>query len=96
MVLKEQSKIVEVICQHTKEAKIIPLKIRLEDEDGEIQTYMVRGYRDLTHYGSYRMPNEIVAAKNSIWSFECLISVFGTEKRIKLMYNGKENLWKIL
>ena len=35
----------DVICQHTIDARIIPLKIRIQDEDGEMQTYSVKGYR---------------------------------------------------
>lgn len=27
----------DVICQHKKDGTIIPLKLRIEDEDGELQ-----------------------------------------------------------
>ena len=39
-----QEKSIDVICQHTKDCKIIPLRIRLEDEDGNLQTYNIKWY----------------------------------------------------
>ena len=38
-------KSLDVICQFKKDGTIIPLKIRLQDEDGEYQSYMVKSYR---------------------------------------------------
>ena len=43
-----RNKQVEVICQHTKESRIIPLRVRLEDEDGVLQTYNIKAYKDTT------------------------------------------------
>lgn len=61
---------IDLICQHTMDGDIIPLKIRLKDEDGELQEYMVKGYRDLSEYGKY--------------CFECKITVFDTMKLIRI------------
>ena len=36
----KQRKPIDTICQHSKDGEIIPLKIRLTDEDGECQEYM--------------------------------------------------------
>lgn len=35
---------VDLICQHTMDGKIIPLKLRFQDEDGELQEFLVKGY----------------------------------------------------
>ena len=42
---------IDLICQHTMEGKIIPLKLRFQDEDGELQEYSVKGYRDTSEFG---------------------------------------------
>lgn len=55
-----QNKAVDVICQHTREGNMIPIKVRMQDEGGEFQTFAVKGYKDLSHKGSYTMPTEIV------------------------------------
>ena len=44
---------IDVICQHTKEGDIIPLRIRLVDEDGMLQTYNIKSYKDRTVHSGY-------------------------------------------
>lgn len=89
-----QFKAVDVICQHTREGNMIPIKVRIQDEEGEYQTYVVKGYKDLSHKGSYTMPNG-VAATSSIFPFDCKINVFDSEKIIHLYYNSHEHIWRI-
>lgn len=92
--IRENYILADVICQHKRDGKIIPLKIRLVDEDGEFQTYQIRAYKELSSDGSYMMPNGVMAT-NHIWLFECKIVVFNTEKRIKLFYNAYDSKWKV-
>lgn len=92
--MQENDRIADVICQHTRDGTIIPIKIRLQDEDGEFQTYSIQAYKDLTHYGNYVMPNGVTTS-NHMWRFECKIIVFGVEKRIRLFYNAFDNKWKV-
>ena len=40
-----RQKSIDVICQHKQDGNIIPLKIRLQDEDGEYQAFVVKSYR---------------------------------------------------
>lgn len=91
----EKDNTVDVICMHGKDGSIIPIKLRVIDEDGAYQTYMIRGYKDISSNKMYAMPNGINASGH-IWRFECRIKVFDTEKRIVLLYNAYENLWRIL
>lgn len=90
----EQYRYADVICQHKTDGTIIPIKIRVIDDDGEYQIYQIKSYKDLTSYGTYTMPNG-VSAVNHTWEFECKISIFHSEKRIHLTYNAYDNLWKI-
>ena len=34
--------LVDVICQHNKDGSMIPMRVRLTDEDGAVQTYTIK------------------------------------------------------
>ena len=87
-----ENKAVDVICQHTKEGKLIPLKIRLTDEDGEYQTYNVKEYKDYSQKGAYRIPEGLMAT-NTIYPYELKILCFGTLRRIRVFYNCSSCVW---
>ena len=80
----------------TSDGTIIPLKIRITDEDGEYQVYNIKSYKDVSNRTAYTMPNGAsVAPANHLWKFECKICAFNTLKRIQLFYNANENSWKV-
>ena len=85
---------IDVICQHTKEGGIIPLRILMNDEDGMVQTYNIKSYMDTSTHGGYILPNEIHGS-NYIWTFECKILVMDMLRRIKLFYHSGDNVWTI-
>lgn len=86
---------IDVICMHGRDGSIMPIKIRVVDEDGAYQTYMIRGYKDLTNYGKYSLGSG-TQVTNHIWKFECRILVFEVEKKIVLMYNAYDNRWRLM
>ena len=86
--LSQQS--LDVICQHKKDGTIIPLKIRLQDEDGEYQSYMIKSYHKSGMSASAKSP------KYSTIMFECKINAFGRDRIIGISYNYTDGLWKIL
>lgn len=61
---------IDLICQHTMDGKVIPLKIRIRDEDGELQEYLVKSYRDTSEF--------------YCTSFDCNIVVLGIMKTIRI------------
>lgn len=77
----------DVICQHKRDGTIIPIKIRIEDDDGELQVYRVKAYKDLSHCTD--------GAMRHMHKFECKIAVFGVERRIGLFYNSYDSIWKV-
>lgn len=93
-ILTECHRRVDVICQHKSDGSIIPLKIRLQDDDGEYQIYVIKSYKILTQPGQYALPSGVTSTTHT-WQFECKIMVFEIEKRIKLFYNAYENHWKV-
>lgn len=88
-------KVVDVICQHTRDFKIIPMRVRIQDEDGEFHVYNIKSYKDTSPIGAYKLPNGMVVSKG-IWSFDCKILVFNTLKNIRLFYNPSDNKWSII
>ena len=84
-VIQEKNTLADVICQHKIDGSIIPLKIRILDEDGEYQVYNIRSYKDVSNHKANTMPNGAsVPSSNHLWKFECKICVFNTLKRIQL------------
>lgn len=84
----------DVICQHTKEGKLIPLKLRIEDDDGELQNYSIRSYRPMSVGRDVVLPNEVTVAK-SIYRYECKLCIWGREKIINLFYHAYEKVWYV-
>ena len=89
-----QNKPIDVICQHTKDGTMIPLKLRFHDEEGEYQSYVVKGFKDLSHKGKYTRPDGIIVT-SSIFPFDCRINCFGVMKVIRIYYNSNENIWRL-
>ncbi|MCR5144092.1 MAG: hypothetical protein K6B67_02140 [Lachnospiraceae bacterium] len=83
---------VDVICQHSKDGTIIPMRVRLTDEDGIYQAYTIKQYRELSKRGAYTTPDGFYVC-NDVLVFECKIIVFGQSKSIRLYYNTKQTVW---
>lgn len=90
-----KNKFADVICQHKTDGTIIPLRIRVKDDDGIYQEYNVKEYRDLSHSGSYKMPNDVLVSSNNVHNFECKIVVFNQQKLLRLHYNAYDSRWII-
>ena len=88
IVMTQREKLVEVICQHTKEQEIIPIKLRIQDEDKACQDYMIKSSVCLEKTIGY-----YTGIKR--WKFECLIEVFGKMKTILLYYDNKDHIWSM-
>ena len=80
----------DVICQHKMDGNIVPLKIRLQDEDGEYQAFTVKAFR------CTNLNKTINPAMNPTLFFECKIVAFGEERRIGISYSFRDGLWKVL
>ena len=80
----------DVIAQHNKDGSIIPLKIRLHDEDGELQSYKVKSVRQ-RYVNSAEAP-----ADYHIVIFDCKINAFGRDKIVSISYSYADRLWKVL
>ena len=86
---------VDVICQHSKDGTIIPIRVRLVDEDGSIQTYTIKNYKDVSHNGTRTMPDGVFISDKT-FAYECQIVVFGRYKMIRLYYDPfNSQVWRM-
>lgn len=88
-----QAGAIDVICQHCKNGSIIPIKIKVQDEEQIYQIYKILSYRELTQ-ANVLLPNEAIVTSN-ILRYECKIEVFGMMKRIVLHYDKSQVKWYI-
>lgn len=85
---------VDVICQHNRDGEVIPLRLRVCDEEGELHAYTIKGYRDLTGRGAYTTRDGIYVTDHML-VFECRILVFGRIRTVRLYYDQVRNLWAL-
>lgn len=83
---------IDVICQHSADGTIIPLRVRVADEEGINHIYNIKEYRNLSMNGAY-MSADGIYVTNDIIVFECSIVVFGTKKSIRLYYRVSKSRW---
>ena len=84
---------VDVICQFCRDGSIIPLKLRVQDEEQVYQTYTIKSYKTLMS-NTITLPSEQIVTSNMV-RFDCKIEVFGMERRIILHYNKSQLMWNV-
>ena len=80
--------LVDVICQHNKDGSMIPMRVRLTDEDGAVQTYTIKSYEDLSHQGTRTMPDGMYVSDRT-FVYECQVQAFGRYRMIRLYYEPR-------
>ena len=83
---------VDVICQHSTDGTIIPLRVRLTDEDGQKHIFNIKEYMDLSHKGCYTTPDGVFVTDRNL-VFECKIVVINIVRKITLYYSPSSSLW---
>jgi len=89
------SQSLDVICQFNQDGSIIPIKIRLKDESGELQSYVIRGYMEYPPGSEYTLPAGI-SATNSIHVFKCKVLCFGREQILHMYFNANNSQWNLI
>lgn len=93
--IRVENQPIDVICQHTTDGKLIPIRIRLTDEDGQRQCFNVKGYRD---YSDSKLKNDITGNPIStadIWAFDLRFQAFGTNRVIRVFYHLRSCVWTL-
>lgn len=79
----------EIACQcwFTSKGKVMPLMLKVEDEDGEIRT--VRQIQILSQ------EEKMYAGVLSL-EFDCIITILGQWIKVRLIYYKEENRWVLV
>ncbi len=85
---------VDVICQHSRDGTISPIRIRIRDEEGEYQAYTIKEFNDISHHGARELPDGVYVSDRTL-VFECYITVFGRRKMVRLYYEPSGTVWKM-
>ena len=83
---------VDLICCHGSEGEVIPIRLRVKDEDGQYQAFSIKEYYDLSHKGTRIMPDGVYVTDKTL-IFACKIEVFGIVRRIHLYSNEPYLTW---
>ena len=89
-----RTKPVDVICQHLTDGTVIPMRIRVVDEEGERRVFNISAYKDLSGQGARTMPDGIYVS-NDIMVFECHIVIQDQRKSLYLYYFPAKMQWAI-
>ncbi len=79
---------IDVICQHTTTGNIIPLRVRIKDEDGESNIYPVKQYKGLPSLDGLPLGRDLEV-------FECVIPVRNMQRRIIIYFNRQDGIWRL-
>ncbi len=85
---------IDLIVCHNSDGSIQPLRLRLQDEDGQYQAFSIKEYRELSHQGARTMPDGVSVSDKTL-IFECKILVWGTERIVRLYSNPPFLSWKM-
>lgn len=91
----ELDKFIDVICQYSKDGKIIPLRVKLQDDDGIYHEYNIKKYKEITHAGDFRTPYGFFSHSLN-WEFLCQIQVINRMITIHLFFNGSDQVWRVI
>lgn len=91
----DSSKSIDVICQFKQNGSIIPIKIRMQDDSGEFQSYVIQGYIEYPPGSKYKLPGGF-SATNSIHVFKCKVICFGREQILHMYYNSGNSQWHLI
>lgn len=94
MITREKDRKADLICQFNMDGTILPIKVRIKDEDGEYQSFQIKSYRNMTFSGNVATRDTEKQHVDN-WSFECKILAFNQEKLILLHYSRIENCWLV-
>jgi len=86
---------VDVICRHNADGTIVPLRLRFMNEDGEYETYTIKGCREAEKKGTHTAEDGIYVS-DSTFIFECLIISFGAKRIVRAYYDPRISVkWRL-
>lgn len=85
---------VDVICQHSSDGAIIPIRFRLMNDDGQYETYTIKGYKKISQPGAYTTPDGVYVT-SCTYIFECNVIILDYKKTVRLYFNKNQCKWSL-
>ncbi len=85
----------DVICQISHDGTVIPLRIRTMDDEGELQTYNIKEYRQINH-DSQIVKDDGISITHHTLVFDCRIQVFDQLRPVRLYFKTEGATWFIM
>lgn len=82
----------EVICQHCLDGKVMPIKVRITDENGERQQFLIKAYKEL-EVGTGSTEGGRIPATASLHRYDCKIAILDKMTDLTLYYNATSGRW---
>ncbi len=79
---------VDVICQYKPDGSILPLRLRFMNDEGEYETYTIKGFRKSECKGARTTADGIFVADSTL-IFECMIFCLNMKRVVRLYFNPK-------
>ncbi len=92
-VLKERK--LDVYCLFRNDGIVLPIRIRMFDEDGERQDFAIHRYKLIDGAGGPCIPSAEIFQGGAV-TFDCEIEVFGHRRVVRLLYTASDMHWKLL
>ncbi len=85
----------DVYCLFRNDGIVLPIRIRLFDDDGERQDFAVHRYKLIDGSGTACIPSSEIFQRGTV-TFDCEIEVFGIRKVLRLLYTATDMQWRLL
>lgn len=88
---------IDVMAQFCRDGGIIPLRIRVTDEDGEWQQYRIKQYRDISDHEDYFLGTKHIKIPSDSVNryFECKIETFNRLSTIVIFFIPYDHVWRL-
>jgi len=83
---------VDVILQNNTDGTIIPLRLRLEGEDGEKKQYRIMAYMDLSHQGARTFADGVYISNRDL-AFRCKVLINDQIRIVNLYRKPSYESW---
>jgi len=86
---------IDVICQIKSDGSIIPIRIKLEDEEKQLQIFNIKRYKAPKAYLRHEISedNKGKFPFSDMLEYQCVIVVFEREKIITIRYVVSAHKW---
>ncbi len=85
----------DVYCLFRNDGIVLPIRVRMFDEDGERQDFAIHRYKLIDGAGGTCVPKAEVFRHGTV-TFDCEIEVFGSRRVVRLLYTASDMRWKLL